>query len=309
MAEGTLNGMYALTVFTGTWLEAVPFLVLGILFSSVMSVFVPDGFLQRVFPQRLVPGLCFGVLGGFFLPVCDCAAVPVFRTLVKKGIPLPAAVTFMTAAPVVNPVVMLSTWYAFGGNMHIVLSRTISGMICAVLTGLCFAGKHDSYLFETSGPAPVCFRKNRSSMVHQAAEVLSHSRDEFLEAGCWQTAGIAAATVFQLWLKGTGNPFLKTAYAGMGTAAAVFIMMAVAFCLSLCSTSDAVVCAAIGKGFPAVAQLSFLVFGPMMDIKNVVLLSGMCSPAFAFRMAVTTFTVCFLFMLAVGFSSMGIRLI
>lgn len=37
------------------------------------------------------------------------------------------------AAPVINPVVILSTWYAFSGDVRIVLCRVGLGLLCAVL--------------------------------------------------------------------------------------------------------------------------------------------------------------------------------
>ncbi len=313
--------MYALNIFTGTWLEAVPFLVLGILFSAAMSVFIPDGFLQRIFPRNIFAGIAFGIVGGFFLPVCDCASVPVYRTLVKKGIPFPAAAAFLTAAPVVNPVVMLSTWYAYNGNLRIVISRTLLGMICSVLTALTFTGTgrktqySEKYRFRVQKENSSCLFTGKFSLSGKLSAVLIRSRREFLETGIWQTTGIALATAFQVWMNHNGsgiygsflrNPVLD---ANGNQISLILIMMGLAYCLSLCSTSDAVICSVIGKNLPPVAQLAFLVFGPMMDIKNTILLSGMCSPRLAARMAITTFTICFFVMLTVASANGGIPLL
>ena len=79
-----------------------------------------------------------GIIAGFFLPVCDCASIPVFKSLIKKGIPLPAASCFMTASPVINPVVILSTYYAYNGNIRAVLYRCGTGILCSFLIGLTF---------------------------------------------------------------------------------------------------------------------------------------------------------------------------
>lgn len=292
-----------MTIFTGTWLEAVPFLLLGILFSAVIRVFVPDGFLQKIFPRNPVLGIGFGILGGFFLPVCDCASVPVFRSLVKKGIPLPAAVAFLTAAPIINPVVMLSTWYAYGGNIRIVFARSILGMICSILTAATFLGRKTADFIaaaESAESCGECAACGSSSFFGKCTSVLSYSREEFIEAGSWQTIGIAAATLFQV-LSGTlNNSFRRLSFfsGSYGVIFSVIVMMVLAYCLSLCSTSDAVICTVIGKTFAPSAQLAFLVFGPMMDIKNTILLGGMCSPKMAVRMVFTTFCVCLLVMAA-----------
>ena len=103
-------------IFIGIILQAIPFLLIGVLLSSAIQVFISNDFIERRFPKSLGLGMIMALLLGFCLPVCDCASIPVFRSLIKKGIPIPVAVTFMTAAPVINPVVILSTYYAFGGS-------------------------------------------------------------------------------------------------------------------------------------------------------------------------------------------------
>lgn len=131
-------------VFLGILLQAFPFLLIGVLLSSAIQIFVSQQWLHEHFPKHLAGGLLFAALAGFCLPVCDCASVPVFRSLVRKGVPPAAAVTFLMAAPVINPVAILSTWYAFSGDVRIVLCRVGLGLLCAVLIGLTFsrAGKN-----------------------------------------------------------------------------------------------------------------------------------------------------------------------
>ncbi|MFA6856909.1 MAG: permease [Treponema sp.] len=307
--------IHALTLFTGTWLEAVPFLLLGIIFSAVVHVIVPDGFLQKQFPRNPVLGICFGVLGGFFFPVCDCASVPVFRSLVKKGIPLPAAVAFLTAAPIINPVVMLSTWYAYGGNGRIVLARSLFGIICSVLIASTFLFKDASdFIPVKEGQNECCtdISVMCRSFSEKTAAVISYSCSEFIEAGSWQTAGIAVATLFQL-LAGSGRTSFLSFHllrpSGLGLFLSIVLMMGIAYMLSLCSTSDAVICSVIGKNFPPVAQLAFLVFGPMMDIKNTILLGGMCSWKLSARMVLTTFVECFCVMAVFAVFGSGVRIL
>ena len=124
--------------FLGIILQAFPFLITGVLLSSLIQLFVSKQFIERHFPKNIPLGILFSLMGGFCLPVCDCVSIPVFRSLVKKGIPLTSAVIFMTAAPVINPVVILSTYYAFNGNMRIVAVRILLGIFCSVCIGLSF---------------------------------------------------------------------------------------------------------------------------------------------------------------------------
>ena len=86
-------------------------------------------------------------------------------------------------------------------------------------------------------------------------------------------------------------------------------MMGLAFVLSLCSSSDAVVARSMAASLPAGAVLGFLVFGPMMDIKNAAMLLSGFKSAFVVRLFVTAFLVCFLvMMLFMLWGSGGIRI-
>jgi uncharacterized membrane protein YraQ (UPF0718 family) len=72
---------------------------------------------------------------------------------------------------------------------------------------------------------------------------------------------LLAATV-RLWLTHDRIEDLSQNYSGL----AIVLMMAVAVVLCLCSEADAFVAASFTKLVPA-AKLSFLVLGPMMDLK------------------------------------------
>ena len=122
----------ALAVF----LEALPFLVLGSLVSACMEVFVPRAWVERRVPKSLPGALAFGVALGTVLPTCECGVVPVVRRMMGKGVPVPAAVAYMLAAPVVNPVVMVSTWVAFRGDALMTGLRAAVVAATAVAVGI-----------------------------------------------------------------------------------------------------------------------------------------------------------------------------
>lgn len=122
----------ALAVF----LEALPFLVLGSLVSACMEVFVPRAWVERRAPKSLPGALAFGVALGTVLPTCECGVVPVVRRMMGKGVPVPTAVAYMLAAPVVNPVVIVSTWVAFRGDMLMTGLRAAVVAATAVAVGI-----------------------------------------------------------------------------------------------------------------------------------------------------------------------------
>lgn len=286
-----------INVFLGIILQAIPFLLLGVLLSSFIQIFIPKAWIEKWFPKSLAGGIAIAILGGFCLPVCDCASIPIFKSLVKKGIPLPAAITFLLAAPVINPVVILSTYYAFGGDLMIVAERICMGSAAAIIIGLSFAvraskgqvlpaGRFDGLMCSCG-----CYQ-DMDSMTGPGNKIdlfFRHAQAEFFDVGKYLMLGSFVASVFQALGTGLSGSVQSEA----GTAVSMVIMMGMAFTLSLCSSSDAVIARSFSNQFPMAAIMSFLVFGPMMDIKNMMMLSSGFSKRFIGRLVFTSFTVCF----------------
>src|SRR5437763_425276 len=133
------------TVFVAICVQALPFLVLGVLISGAISAFVPARVLEKALPRR--QGVAVGVAGlaGVALPGCECASVPVARRLMGQGVAPAAALTFLLAAPAVNPVVLVATAVAFPGKPEMVLARFAGSLATAMVMGWLWArwGKLD----------------------------------------------------------------------------------------------------------------------------------------------------------------------
>ncbi len=286
-----------INVFLGVTLQAIPFLLIGVLLSSAIQILLPQDFLENHFPKSVGMGIVTAVLAGFCLPVCDCASIPLFRGFVKKGVPLCSAVTFMTVAPVVNPVVMLSTYYAFGGSVKMVAYRVSFGIIAAVLIGLTFALRaprediisgqiSENFLCScgcTTTSEAANTRRERITLF------LRHAQAEFFQVGKFLLVGTAVSACFQM----ISTPLFGGLQGGSGRAAAILTMMLMAFAFSLCSTADAVIARSLLGQFPLGSVFGFLVFGPMIDIKNVLMLSSAFSKRFILRLSITAFVICF----------------
>lgn len=282
-----------LTVFLGVFLQAIPFLALGVLLSSAIQVFISPDWIQQKFPKKVLPGQIFAVLAGFCLPVCDCASIPVFRGLVKKGVPLPSAITFMLVSPVINPVVILSTWYAFNGNVKMIAARCGLGIVCAVLAGLSYLAfpieemeiQQKDRLESVRGNEETTERGKPFSRI---SLFFSHAQNEFFSVGKYLLAGIFISSLFQQI-----QPDMVRTGQGISLLLSILFLMILAFVLSLCSSSDAVVARSLASGFPASALLGFLVFGPMMDIKNAAMLLDGFSKRFVWKLFLRIFFICF----------------
>lgn len=284
-----------ISIFLGVFLQAAPFLAVGVLISSAIQIYLPPDWIEKKFPKNVLAGQLFAVVAGFCLPVCDCAAIPVFKGLVKKGVSTPAAVTFMLVSPVINPVVILSTWFAFNGNGRMIAARCGLGILCAVICGLSFLIKPPAkFLLDHSvsagaGCGEYDLPVRPDTRLSRFALMLRHAQNEFFAVGKFLIVGIVVSTLFQDLI-----PSAVAKGGGMASWAALLLMMGLAFVLSLCSSSDAVVARSMAGSLPAGSILGFLVFGPMMDIKNVgMLLSGFRS-RFVIRLFLTIFFVCFI---------------
>ena len=284
--------------FLSILLEGAPFILLGALISGVIDAWLPSGAMDRLLPKRAFPAILVSGLLGIIFPVCECAIVPVIRRLVQKGLPLGCAMTYMLAAPIVNPIVALSTWTAFTGRDPLLMmgSRVTMGYIIAVLAGLIisrFAASSvlkDRVLAGISAPTLAGGAAAEAKPDHgkRFVQAMRTAQRDFLDVALYFVIGVAIASILK-----TQVFYRPSLQEGMGVVAgnhwiAAPVLMVMAFVLSLCSTTDAFIIAADNL-FPAVAKLAFLVFGPMMDLKLIFLYSTVLKPRAVAALAVSLF--------------------
>lgn len=133
----------AFTLFTSLLVEAMPFLLMGVLLSSSLIFFLDESSLISKLPKNPFLGAVIGSIFGFFFPVCECGNVPVARRFLLKGLPTSVAVSFLLAAPTINPIVLWSTYVAFRGQPQIVWLRVIFSLIIAITMGCLFSLQRD----------------------------------------------------------------------------------------------------------------------------------------------------------------------
>lgn len=287
-AFSILNG------FLGASLQALAFLIIGVVASAVVQVFVSDELLRRIFPDSTIGSVGAAVLLSLCLPVCDCSSIPLFRSLVARKVPLPAAITFLLAAPVANPIVVWSTYFAFNGDWSMVLLRSGIGLVVAVIVALSFLVRQPAeILAATTGTGSSAADGDRSASLYDPSASLrsrlgmcvAHAREDFFDIARYLMVGIGLASIF----KNVNQAYSLVDFSGVNVGLGILVMMLVAFVLSLCSSSDAVIGRIFAVQMPAAPVLSFLVFGPMMDIKNVLMLSAHFKRGFIVRVAVSAF--------------------
>ncbi|MBD2514455.1 permease [Nostoc sp. FACHB-973] len=131
------------TLFLSLLVEAMPFLLLGVLFSSLLLFFVDERKLVEKMPKNPLLGALVGSMIGFLFPVCECGNVPVARRFLIQGVPTPVAIGFLLAAPTINPVVIWATWTAFRDQPEIVVLRVVFSLSIATIIGFVFSFQKD----------------------------------------------------------------------------------------------------------------------------------------------------------------------
>lgn len=275
------------TIFLSLFIEAAPFLIAGSIVSGFIAVYVDQGMVERFIPNQPLLAALAGAGLGFIFPVCECGVVPVTRRLYGKGLPLPVGIAFLLAAPVINPVVIFSTYAAFGWG-PVLWGRVVFSMLVAFSVGLIF---HLARPREILLPETLAVSDGRDdSYNHEQSDEYDHDRnhdhdhggarrgvwqalvmagDDFLDMGRYLIAGAMLAAAMQ-----TVVPQSTLLTVGQGPIISVFVMMALAYILSVCSTVDAFIALAFSSAFTTGSLFGFLVFGPMVDIKSSLLFLG-----------------------------------
>jgi len=272
--------------FLSVLLEGVPFLLLGSLLSGIVDVFVSSERLAKMLPKNMTAAILVSGLLGLVFPMCECGSVIVIRRFIRKGLPLSCAVTYMLGAPIVSPIVALSTYAAFRGQNPLMMTslRLLMGYGIAVLAGVVASRFLPATLLQ---PAIIRDAPNKRSGLRVAAAPLAPNREErdfadvageaslprkfllamqsatadFLDVAFFFIIGTAITSVFNTSV----NQAIIQPFATMPLVS-ILLMMVLAAALALCSTTDAFVAATFGP-FSHAAKLAFLVFGPMFDLK------------------------------------------
>jgi uncharacterized protein len=282
------------TMFVSLTVQALPFLVLGVVVSGAIAAFVPAGSLARLLPRRAALAVPAAGLAGVLVPGCECSSVPVAGRLMARGAPVPAALAFMLAAPALNPVVLVATAVAFPGRPEVIVARFLASFLTAVIVGLGWARfGRAAWTQRVRDEAPAdgldamgCRPEPERPTHQQRLAVLSATaRHDFGHAGGFLVLGAATAATLQVAVPRS----LLDGLSGSGISA-VLTLAVMAVVLAVCSEADAFVAASLVQ-FSPTARLAFMVVGPAVDVKLIALQIGTFGRSFAVRFAPATFAV------------------
>ncbi len=280
------------TVFVSIVIQAMPFVLIAVFGSALMQTLITVEMIEkRLARTHRLSGILLAIGAGFFFPVCDCGVIPVVRRLLVKRVPPYMALAFLITAPLVNPITIWATATAFNYNPMVTLTRVGMavgvGLIVALLAGRYFRNVEDvlkpAFLNQPepelthSHTGPHCCEEE-TAVAHESkletgkthsrlAAIFEHANEEFLEVGKFLVIGAMLAATIQ-----TVVPKQALVMVTANPAWSVLTMMLLAFCLSLCAEADAFVARSFTYQFPMGSVMAFMVFGQMLDIKNILLL-------------------------------------
>jgi uncharacterized membrane protein YraQ (UPF0718 family) len=246
-------------VFASLLIEAIPFILLGAVVAALIEVFVPVRVFERLAGLPRPFQLPASGLAGVAFPVCECGSVPVARRLAAKGLTPAAAVTFMLASPIINPVVLGATFVAYRGRdvlWPMVAGRAVLGLGVAMAVGWVLSSQSASEMLRQRAD-----EGHGHDHASRRMALFGHLAADFTLMGRYLVIGAAVAAALQTFV-----PQDVLGAVADTPVVNLLAMMLLAFVLSLCSESDAFVAASFVQ-FGVGAQLAFLVFGPMVDTK------------------------------------------
>lgn len=292
-------------IFTSIFFESLPFLLLGALISSVIETYVSNETMAKIIPKNKVLGSIVGVFLGFFLPACDCAVIPVSKRLLKKKVPINVAVSFMLASPIINPVVLLSTYYAFyNKNPEIFWFRLLFGIVIALIIGIVIGliFKDKSVIKnELIDDDDVCScgmehdhdhhheHHHKHTLKGDFLSICKHTANDLFEVVKFLMLGALIASIVQVML-----PRNVLLVFDNNQVLSIFVLMIFAYLISLCSTSDSFIGKSLLSSFSKGSIMAYLLLGPMIDVKNTFVLLGNYKKSFVVSLITLIFVITFI---------------
>lgn len=266
------------TIFISMVIEAIPFILVGVLISGLIQTFVTERWIARIMPRNRYLSSMFGCGVGMLFPSCECGIVPITRRLIDKGMPLHAGIAFMLTGPIINPIVLFATYIAFGNDWRMVVIRAGLAIAVAFVVSIAISYAFPALPFrsrtlhetaataEASNAGPPA---SRTSVFSRLYDVVVHAIEEFFDVGKYLVLGAFVAASMQTFV-----PTSYLLHLGSNPLLSSLVMIALAFVISLCSEADAFIASSFRSTFTVGSLSAFLVFGPMIDIKNTLMLLG-----------------------------------
>lgn len=269
------------TIFLSILIQAIPFILLGAFISAGIQIFTNSGWIIKQISKGKAASFLIASMAGFFFPICDCGMIPIISGLLKKETPLPQTITFWLSSSAVSPIVIISMLYAFPEKPYLAAFRVVFGVVIGIIVGIIFKLIH----LETKD----VIRENRrlqsigkdildlkyEGLKGKVEAVFGGAKAEFFRVIEYVIIGAFISSVFQTLLPQTMKNYISDNFILQ-----FVVMIIAAMVMSTCSTSNAFIGKSFSGSFSTLPILTFIVIGPMLDLKNIVMLSEVLKKRF-----------------------------
>lgn len=282
-------------IFISIIIEALPFVLLGTILSGIIEVFITPDIVNKFLPKNKFLKVLFGTFVGFVFPSCECGIIPIINRFLEKKVPSYTAVPFLATAPIINPIVLFATYSAFGNSIRFLILRFVGATIVAIALGVMLAFLVDDNILKEDAK-PTHFHDYSDKKWYQKIFLaLAHAIDEFFDTGRYLVFGTLIASAMQIYL-----PTRVLTTIGHSPITAILVMMLLAFILSLCSEADAFIGASLLSTFGIAPVMAFLLIGPMIDIKNLMMMVNSFKTRFIVQFISVSSLIIIIYCLFVG---------
>lgn len=282
-------------IFISIIIEALPFVLLGTILSGIIEVFITPDIVNKFLPKNKFLRVLFGTFVGFVFPSCECGIIPIINRFLEKQVPSYTSVPFLATAPIINPIVLFATYSAFGNSIRFLILRFVGATIVAIALGVMLAFLVDDNILKEDAK-PTHFHDYSDKKWYQKIFLaLAHAIDEFFDTGRYLVFGTLIASAMQIYL-----PTRVLTTIGHSPITAILVMMLLAFILSLCSEADAFIGASLLSTFGIAPVMAFLLIGPMIDIKNLMMMVNSFKTRFIVQFISVSSIIIIIYCLFVG---------
>ncbi|MCR8967185.1 permease [Streptococcus zalophi] len=282
-------------IFLSIIIEALPFVFLGSILAGAIEVYLTPDMVTRYLPKNKWLRIFFGTVIGFVFPSCECGIVPIVNRFIEKKVPSYTAIPFLATAPIINPIVLFATYSAFGNSFRFLFLRLVGAMLVATCLGIMLGFVVDSNIQKPNRNNTHFHDYSDKNWQQKLFYALSHAVDEFFDVGRYLVFGSLVASGMQIYV-----PTRILTTIGHNPLTAILIMMLLAFILSLCSEADAFIGASLLSTFGMAPVMAFLLIGPMIDIKNLLMMVNSFKKRFILQFMATSSVVVVLYCLFLG---------
>ncbi|HEN8025211.1 TPA: permease [Streptococcus agalactiae] len=282
-------------IFISIIIEALPFVLLGTILSGIIEVFITPDIVNKFLPKNKFLRVLFGTFVGFVFPSCECGIIPIINRFLEKKVPSYTAVPFLATAPIINPIVLFATYSAFGNSIRFLILRFVGATIVAIALGVMLAFLVDDNILKEDAKTTHFHDYSDKKWYQKIFLALAHAIDEFFDTGRYLVFGTLIASAMQIYL-----PTRVLTTIGHSPITAILVMMLLAFILSLCSEADAFIGASLLSTFGIAPVMAFLLIGPMIDIKNLMMMVNSFKTRFIVQFISVSSLIIIIYCLFVG---------